>query len=234
MNADGTGRRALTDVREAAFFGAWSPNGRSILYTGDYPPSGKWEVLLMDADGRRKRRPASRSLPGSSDMAWAPDGRTIAVGGGGGLYVASLNGVPRLVGRPGLVDGVSFAPSGRYLAWERASGVYIGKPDGSNRHRLPGDEHYLGPWSPDGRYLLILRREYPGGGLYLVDPNTRREKRVAGDSVNSAAWSPDGMHIVYQDNFELRTLNLRTGTRRRIATPPGDYVYSSPAWAPNL
>jgi Tol biopolymer transport system component len=233
MNADGTGRRALTQVREAALFAAWSRDGQRILYSGVYAPSGEWEVLVMDADGRRTRRPARTPLSGSRYVAWTPDGRTIAHGGSGGLRIAAApTGGSRLVARGGEVKSVSFAPSGRYLAWEQSAGVYIGGPDGSNRHRLPGDQHYLGPWpwSPDGRHLLILRREYPGGGLYSVAPSTRRERRLAGDSVNSAAWSPDGRHIVYQDNFELWTLALQTGTRRRIATPPGDYVYSEPAW----
>jgi TolB protein len=89
MNADGSGERRLTRGGAAP---AWSPDGRQIAFLrpGAFYPGGglpgpgrlyrSWQLSLANADGSGERRLAGiagiAALDG--DLAWSPDGRTIA------------------------------------------------------------------------------------------------------------------------------------------------------------
>ena len=54
VDADGTGRRALTDNDRQDFFPSWSPDGSTIVFSSDR--DGAVELYLMDADGGNQRR----------------------------------------------------------------------------------------------------------------------------------------------------------------------------------
>ena len=53
VNADGTGRRQLTDNDKQDFFPSWSPDGATIVFSSDR--SGAVELYLMDAAGGNQR-----------------------------------------------------------------------------------------------------------------------------------------------------------------------------------
>lgn len=53
VNADGAGRRQLTDNDKQDFFPSWSPDGATIVFSSDR--SGAVELYLMDADGGNQR-----------------------------------------------------------------------------------------------------------------------------------------------------------------------------------
>lgn len=53
VNADGAGRRQLTDNDQQDFFPSWSPDGATIVFSSDR--SGAVELYLMDADGGNQR-----------------------------------------------------------------------------------------------------------------------------------------------------------------------------------
>ena len=54
MNADGTGEVALTSSPGRDEDPVWSPDGRAIAFQSER--SGRFEIWVMDADGRRQRR----------------------------------------------------------------------------------------------------------------------------------------------------------------------------------
>lgn len=53
VNADGTGRHALTDNDKQDFFPSWSPDGSSIVFSSNR--SGSFELYMMDVDGGNQR-----------------------------------------------------------------------------------------------------------------------------------------------------------------------------------
>ncbi len=55
VNADGTGKRALTDNDKRDFFPSWSPDGSTIVFSSDRDGGGM-ELYVMDADGGNQRR----------------------------------------------------------------------------------------------------------------------------------------------------------------------------------
>jgi len=115
MGADGGHARRLTISSKTESRPAWSPDGRTIAFIR----AGKGsafnvclnEIWLMNADGTNKRRVGfvlgPKVMPGTThkqtryavdDLAWAPNGKDIAVGASayssypdmaGGLFVCS-------------------------------------------------------------------------------------------------------------------------------------------------
>ena len=73
VDFDGANVQKLTDEQSVILSPDWSPNGRFIVYTSykEHNP----DLVLLDPDGRRRRRPLLR-LPGINS---APPGLLTAV-----------------------------------------------------------------------------------------------------------------------------------------------------------
>jgi Tol biopolymer transport system component len=106
VDADGGDLHVITSHANNEFGFAWSPDGRSILYSRE-----NGDIHVMDVDGRNDHRVAS-ALPGHivTGLAWSPDGRSIAYtagptgnAGNSGLFVigADGRGGVRLTSSPG-------------------------------------------------------------------------------------------------------------------------------------
>jgi WD40 repeat protein len=144
---------------------ALSPGGKHLAAGGwgHFNPS-PWVRVFETATGKEVLSP-ERDTPLPGALAFAPDGRTLAMG---------------LLTRPGALDG-----EGRCTLWEVASG----------RARLRLKDAEAGravAFSPDGR---ILACGSDGGAIRLWDVATGRERqRLAGHRgrVNRLTFSPDG------------------------------------------
>lgn len=76
IQADGSGRKALTSTEGRSSQAQWSPDGSQILYLSVPGDSARQALFLMNADGSGVRR-----LHGGAqdvmDAAWSPDGRSV-------------------------------------------------------------------------------------------------------------------------------------------------------------
>ena len=158
-------------------------------------PTPAWRLMRLDGTGAQ---PFGQK--GDREVAWAPDGRRVAVTvarGGGGIDV-----VERASGRRArLADGVdpAWSPDGRWIAFvhfdSRSTVLRVIGADGSggrvvftNRDRgrysngwgktregMPS--HPV--WSPDGRRLVFVRNYRTGFTLWSVDVDGRNLRRIA-------------------------------------------------------
>ncbi len=90
LPADGKGELRLL-IRNA-FTPSWSPNGKKIAFSVDYP-RGKWSVHVANADGSHDVQLTDPSRTGGSP-AWSPDGKQIAFDefGGKQIFVMDADG----------------------------------------------------------------------------------------------------------------------------------------------
>ena len=137
MNADGSGRRRLTRLRNARS-PAWSPDGAAIAFT-HRPERGDREIYVLTLKTGKLRR-LTRTRADESLPQWSPDGRRIVYqrwddeGSDVFLMNADGSGQRNLTRRPGLDGGPAWSPGGGLIAF--ASGgedpvIYVMPADGS-------------------------------------------------------------------------------------------------------
>jgi TolB protein len=95
MDADGSNRRRLTWHPQNDYPGAWSPDGRRIVFGRGCGGGGDCDLYVMNADGSGVRQLTDD--PGAETAnAWLPDGRLLV-----GIWAPGQEGPPAWV----LMDG---------------------------------------------------------------------------------------------------------------------------------
>jgi WD40 repeat protein len=175
-----------------------SPDGRYLAVGG----SGDLTVWKSGVEGWSPMA----TKPGADGryLAFAPDSRTLAVGGKGGavriLAVPSLEAEVVLRGLPDMVHAVAFSPDGSLVAassfggelaiWDAKTGAR------SPRDRNAGRVHCFA-FSQDGRTMATASWLADGGGVTLWNLKTGEHRAVlgVGQAYNAVAFSPDGCMV---------------------------------------
>jgi len=197
--------RSLVAVRRRNLPGGWK--------------QGRAELVLMKASGGMLR-----TLGHALSGAWSPDGKRIAyprhvrlrptVGepwlGSFDLYVADVATGAETV----LTEGTSprWSPDGSHIAFHR---VRISGSDFAGAlHMVPADRPTPGTlddprlpsrnWSPDGKRILLLRREAGSAdvAIHVMNADGSGLRRLAVGW--GPRWSPDGSWIAFQRGARLQ------------------------------
>lgn len=183
VNADGTGRLQLTDLKGGACFPDWSPDGTKITFTA--------------------------LMPGDSEKNLMGDGYMVVKNSE--VFVVDKNGgtpVPITAGY-----AARWSPGGNLMILQRRSvrkgvedSVWLATPDGKQSKMVGASETLIrgAAWLPDGRGILVA---YMHDGLYgvfrsLLDgsqPQGSPPQKVAGEiptSWSEPSVSPDGQHLM--------------------------------------
>jgi hypothetical protein len=199
------------DARELA----WSPVGDKLaILTTD-----RKEIRLAAPDGSGavvKVREARGLL---SSLSWSPDGDRLAYisqsdpstrGGPGPPTVRIINATTGEVSTAGPGLAVAWSPTADLLAVEMSGGVIQASTPTGGRSSLttgrrPG-------WSPDGRFVTVVRSSASGGQTgWVVPVQGGSGAPVAGSGVCALAFSPSATSLaVVTEREGATTLLLRS------------------------
>jgi putative cell wall-binding protein len=177
----------------------WAPDGSKVAFTAiqaNEGSGGTAYIHIANADGTSPTTLASYAFGVLPDnIAWSPDGQSIAFAGGVldgasmsyGVFLAKLNGsISRVLAGNTAADAVidGFSPDGaRLLAHEDSganSGVLSISTDGGGSQTFPIPGAASAAWAPDGQHVLYCQRTTTNNGgavavatdLYLLDTST--------------------------------------------------------------
>jgi TolB protein len=195
MNADGSGRRALTSGAAHDWNPTWSPGGAQIAFNSDRTGPGTSAVYQMHADGSHVRRLTPLDLDAFGPD-YAPDGRHVAFSSNldvpdSAIYVIRPDGsgLRQLTSPPPGGGGdawVSYSPDGRKLAFatDRRDGnsdLWVMDADGT-------DLVDITPTPPSNPFQTGGRRDrrsrpygdHPSGSGTPAPPQANRDRRSSG------------------------------------------------------
>lgn len=226
----------------------WAPGGHSLAIFND------GDIEIIAASGGRVIERLDGGPLGSSNVAWSPDGRRLALaryfgGRNGHLTVASPDGghgrdiAHRAGGR------VEWSPDGRtiyYLhgrepepdAALKPRDLYAIPSAGGARRRIAANVEEFGGVSPDGRWVVFTRRParwFPYGPPLWIARTDGSMERLLGDRLNvyRFGWAPGhrGVWVVQYRNLHGHPVVVSThGKVRRLGAKVGIYAF---AWSPD-
>ncbi|MFD8994027.1 nSTAND1 domain-containing NTPase [Streptomyces abikoensis] len=197
--------------------------------SGEAPGAGIWDV----AAGRMTMPLGARRTP--RQVAFSPDGRTLAIGDANGV-VSLWNArdrrlVATLAGPAEAVTGLAFSPDGRTLAGAGADGAVRLWNVASRRTEATLTGHTRAvlalAFSPDGRFLATTGEDRT---TRLWKTESWSSDVVAGgdtDETVTLAFSPDGRTLA-KGNANGSVRLVEVASRRVVAVFPGQ---AATTWA---
>jgi TolB protein len=169
IGADGTGRRVLLPAGWRAIDPAWSPDGRTIAFSGWEPTVQGYLHLwgVVPEGGAPRLLSVARNNIHEQEPAWSPDGSRLA-------FLAQRPRPPFGAGLPE---------------------VFTMRVDGTERRPLIADmsplsSAYSARWSADGA-RIAFGRNAPGEGLYIVNADGTAPRRIETDAfpISHFSWT---------------------------------------------
>lgn len=213
MNADGSNRQVLAQLKGDALGAKWSPDGRQIVTSIEQ--DGVAQLFVMDADGRNQRQ--LTRVRSAINAEWAPDGRRIAfVSGDSGqqdVYVINADGtgLRRLTRTVGNHLQPAWSPDGKAIAYSAVISssaeygqtyqLWVTDLDGAAYQLTQNSAaNYQYPsWSRDGARLVFAADPTGVYEIYVMDFASKDVKPLtsSGDPTTAPRFSPDDKLIVY-------------------------------------
>src|SRR3989442_549743 len=200
----------ITDTPFDSAFPRWSPDGTKIAFLSNRDRD-RDNVFVVDTGGGDARQLTNvDDIVG--EIAWRPDGQSIAFCAGVGLL--DYGGLVDLAGHMEKI--VAFPDS------ESAIGGDLGRPR---------------PWSPDGRELAFVSNVHDHVDLGVLDVKTKKVRFLVQSRWDKAMplWAPDGWRIPLLENrdgnVQLKTVS-RDGKGARAVSPAKGSA-SRAVWTPD-
>ena len=200
--------------------------------------------------GEQGSEPLLSDLWPVRDVAWSPDGATLAfsrfrtdIVDSANIWVADASGENRrmLTQDSGIQQQPAWSPSGAQIAFSAGQGygtyeIYVINADGSNRRRLTNNttHDFLPAWSPDGTQIAWSSDATGDYEIWVMnaDGGNARQLTNARGLDTRPCWSPDGRFIAFGTNrsgtLEIWVMNA-DGTNPQLLEKSAGGA-SDPAW----
>lgn len=225
MNADGTGRRQLTDFQATAFYPSLSPNGETVYFSSR--KSGTFEIYSTDTNGRDLQRLTNR-IGSLYAPELSPDGsKIIFTNHGNGIWVMNVDGSnPHAITFEDDIDP-TWSPDGSMIAFaSNRSGtrqLYVANANGKEIRQVTDLNNMGGrsSWSPNGERLAFYRGPVGDRDIYVINIDGSGLDRLTNGGENlGPSWSPNGDWIVFTSfrdgNNEIYVVSINGGQETRL------------------
>ena len=244
MEADGSGKRRVTNNGSINLFPAWSPDGQTLVYTSF--KAGMSELFLL----YRGNKPGARLINTKDEKyrgVWqGSNGKIAAVvarQGNTDIYSVSTAGSTpvRLTDSRAIDASPSFSPDGSKMAFvsDRSGAPQIWIKDlGSGEERrltFSGAYNASPAWSPAGDWIAYAAQAGNNFDIYLINPEGTFTTPLVTNarSDEDPAWSPDGRKLAFSSNRRGRKEIFRVDIDGRNTTVLTDGFGNStnPSWS---
>lgn len=240
---------------------SFSPDGKTIVFerwfstqrygVDTHPRAKRAVLLLMRADGSRKRVLRHVGVTFESDASFSPDGRSLLFVRDDQIFLMRRDGSGARPVRKDHLDQACprFSPDGSKISlWRgrygKSGGHFVMNADGSGLRRIVAISGGEAPWGcpswfPDGKRLVFVKLF----NLYVSSVDGRRIEQITKDNENTfyrPAVSPDGRWIACDGNIAGRSgygivVMRADGTQmRRITTAANEIENDAGAsWSPD-
>jgi Tol biopolymer transport system component len=235
---DGSAPRPLIATKQYEGWPDWSRPGDQLVYTA--VRSGLPEILIWSpAADLHRSLVTERSLRGAgmSNPVFSPDGRRVAFGARGTIWVVPAAGGAPVEPLPPDSGAAlpTWSPDGQWLAYvaNRAGKQFLEKIRLGTDRPIIVHETTNGvrpAWSPDGRWITLA----VPGGTAVISPDGQVTKRVHDrvTSWTSTGWSRDGktLYLAITDGTidpiptTLWAIDPDTGRERAIGHYTGIFL----------
>jgi Tol biopolymer transport system component len=222
----------------------WSPDGRHVVYEYmqlDEGASSLWWFDIASSEAQPVFQEAR--LPGTNPR-WSPNGEWLSYSTPDGIRLYHLeSGESRLIANT-LGTSAQWSPDGKTILLRDViirQGQFITQlflydlASEAITNLSPSEtvENILAAWSPDGRFIAVVRRDpsIPRGDQVWLMRADGSDAHALTDTPavlhGSLNWSPDGNYILYDlyllDSFplesQLEMVNTKTGEITNLKIP---------------
>jgi Tol biopolymer transport system component len=202
MNADGTGRKQLTNFPATAFYPSLSPDGQIVYFSSNQ--SGNFEIYSIDINGNGLQQ-LTNKIGSLYAPELSPDGeRILFTNNGNGLWVMNPDGSnPHAITSHDDIDP-TWSSDGSHIAFasnrQGQRQLFVANANGKKVDKVTDLKQMGGrsSWSPDGTKLVFYRGPEGDHDIYVINIDGSGLKKLTNGGDNlGPSWSPDGQWIAF-------------------------------------